>query len=89
MEYLGAKRYFWVILELVQKAFLSQRKGKVISCRWTEDRKRRGNQQWKVWYEESGGWEPQKQSGEYGRVCKVECQRLTGAQLCCDGDQPL
>ena len=36
------------------------------------DRKQKGlrNQQGKVWYEESGSWEYQKQSGEYGRVCK-------------------
>ena len=34
--------------------------------------KRRGNQQWRVWYEESGGREYQMQSGEYGRACKVE-----------------
>ena len=30
------------------------------------------NQQWRVWCEESGGWEYQKKSREYGRVCKVE-----------------
>ena len=34
--------------------------------------KRRGNQQWRVWCEESGGWEYQKRSGEYGRACIVE-----------------
>ena len=34
--------------------------------------KRRGNQQWRVWCEESGGREYQKASGVYGRVCKVE-----------------
>ena len=34
--------------------------------------KRRGNQQWRVWCEESGGWEYQKQNGVYARVCKVE-----------------
>ena len=35
--------------------------------------KRHGNQHWEVWYKESGGWlEYRKQSGEYGRVCKVE-----------------
>ena len=27
--------------------------------------KRHGNQQWRVWCEESGGWEYQKRSGEY------------------------
>ena len=30
------------------------------------------NQQWRVWCEESGGWEYQKKSREYGRVCKAE-----------------
>ena len=30
-------------------------------------RKRRGNQQWSVWSEESGGWEYEKRSGEYKR----------------------
>ena len=34
--------------------------------------KRRGNQQWRVWCKECGGWEYQKQSGEYRRVSKVE-----------------
>ena len=34
--------------------------------------KRRGNQQWRVWCEQSGGSEYQKRSGQYGRVCKVE-----------------
>ena len=34
--------------------------------------KKRGNQQWKVWYGESGGREYQKHNGEYGRVCKTE-----------------
>ena len=29
------------------------------------------NQQWRVWCEESGGWEYQKKSREYWRVCKV------------------
>ena len=37
------------------------------SCTGTEDRK--GG---RVWSEESGDREYQKQSGEYGRVCKVE-----------------
>ena len=40
--------------------------------------KRRGNQQWRVWCEASGGWEYQEQIGECGRVCKLEisqCQR--------------
>ena len=36
------------------------------------EQKRRGNQQWRVWCEEYGGWEYQKRSGVYGRVCKVE-----------------
>ena len=34
--------------------------------------KRHGNQQWRVWCKESGGWEYQKWSGKSGRVCKVE-----------------
>ena len=37
---------------------------------WKQER--HGNQQWRVWCEESGGWEYQKWSGEYGRLCKVE-----------------
>ena len=53
----------------------AERKGKVDPYRGSEEeekrkkekRKKRGNQQWKVWYEESGGLEYQKQSGEYGR----------------------
>ena len=43
-----------------ERGFLSERKGKVIPCWWTENRKRRGNLQWTVWCEESGGWEYQK-----------------------------
>ena len=31
--------------------------------------KRRGNQWWGVWCKEFGGWEYQKQSGKYRRVC--------------------
>ena len=37
--------------------------------------KARGNQQWRVWCEESGGWECQKQSGEYGRCVKSNSHR--------------
>ena len=48
------------------------RKGKVIPCRGAEDKTSRRNQQWEVWYEESGGREYPMKSGEYGRVCKVE-----------------
>ena len=33
--------------------------------------KRRGNQQWRVWCEESGGWEYQNRSGDYERACKI------------------
>ena len=33
--------------------------------------KRRRNRQCIVWNDEPGGWEYQKQIGEYGRVCKV------------------
>ena len=42
------------------------------SCRWTENKKWRRNQQWRVWCEKSGIGEYQKQSGEYWRMCKVE-----------------
>ena len=52
---------------------MSERKQKVIPCRWTENKRHR-NQQWKVWRKKSGGWEFWKQSGEYGRVCKVEVE---------------
>ena len=44
--------------------------------------KRRGNQQWRVWCEESGGWECQKRSGEYGRVCKVEDSHRDKTEQC-------
>ena len=48
-----------------QRGFLSERKGKVVPRRGTEGRKGAGltNQQW---CQEYGGWEYQKQSGEYG-----------------------
>ena len=51
---------------------MSKRKGKVVAYRGAEDRKRHGNQKRKVCYEESRGWEYEKQSGEYGRVGKLE-----------------
>ena len=50
-----------------------ERKGKVIWCRGAEDRKgTRTNaaQWWKVWYQEFGDWECQKQSRE--------CEKLKG-----------
>ena len=34
-------------------------------------RKRCRNQQWRGWHDEAGGWEDQRQSGEYRKVCKV------------------
>ena len=39
--------------------------------------KRHGNHQWKVWNEESGGWEYRKQSGEYGRGRYVKFEAVT------------
>ena len=45
-------------------------------------RKRRGNQQWRVWCEESGDWDYQKRSGEYGRVCKVEDSHRNKTEQC-------
>ena len=44
--------------------------------------KRRGNQQWRVWCKESGDWEYQKRSGEYGRVCKVEDSHRDKTEQC-------
>ena len=48
-----------VRFEGVQRGFLSERKVKVTPCRWAENRnekkKRRGNQKWRVCYEDSGG----------------------------------
>ena len=38
--------------------------------------------QWRVWCEESGGWEYQKQSGEYGRVCKFEDSHRDKTEQC-------
>ena len=56
----------------VQGRFLWERKGKVAEGLKTECRNSVGTKQRTVWYEESGGWEYRKQSGENGRVCKVE-----------------
>ena len=33
------KKCFWIRFERVQRGFLSEKKGKVIPCRWTENRK--------------------------------------------------
>ena len=44
--------------------------------------KRRGNQQWRVWCEESGGGEYQKRSGEYGRAYKVEDSQRDKTEQC-------
>ena len=40
--YFGERKCFDVTLERVQKGFLSERKGKVILCKWTENRKGAG-----------------------------------------------
>ena len=40
------------------------------------------DQQWRVWCEESGGWEYQKWSREYGRVCKVEDSHRDKTEQC-------
>jgi len=45
-------------------------------------RKMRGNQQWRVWWEESGDWDYQKRSGEYGMVCKVEDSHRDKTEQC-------
>ena len=53
-------------------------------------RKRCRDQQRRVWGEESGGWEYQKRSGEYGRACKVEDGHRDKTMQCpwyiCDRD---
>ena len=57
----GEKTCLEVLFEGVEKAFLSERKGNAIPCRRAEDlkkkkqrkKRRRGNQQWKVWCDES------------------------------------
>ena len=70
----GKRNVFRLHLKWVQRGFLLERKGKVIPCRWTKDRKGVGTNAkgWRVWREEFGGWEYQTQSGSYRRVCKVE-----------------
>ena len=40
--YFGERKCFNVTLERVQKGFLSERKGKVILCKWIENRKGAG-----------------------------------------------
>ena len=70
------KKCLTVTNERVQSGFLSERKGKVISCREAKGGKCARNQQCKVWYEESEDWEYLKQSGEYRRVCKVEVTEI-------------
>ena len=49
---LGKRTVFRLDLNESRGGFLSERKGKVIPCRWTENRRRRENQQWRVWCEE-------------------------------------
>ena len=76
MSIILGKGMFWgAWIEWVQRAFLSERKGKVILSRL-------GNQQRRVWCEESGGWEYQKTSGECGRVCKVEDTHRDKTEQC-------
>ena len=50
-----------------REILMSERKGKVILCPGA-----------KVCYEESGGWDYQKQSEKYGRVCKAEVEKRGG-----------
>ena len=40
------------------------------------------NQQWRVRYKESGNWEYQKQSRQYGRVCKIEDSHRDKTEQC-------
>ena len=56
--------------------------GKGHSMLMDRKQKKRGNRQWRVWCEESGGWEYQKQSGEYGRACKVENSHRDRTEQC-------
>ena len=44
--------------------------------------KRRGNQQCRVWCEESEGQKYQKRSREHGRVCKVEDSHRDKTEQC-------
>ena len=60
--------YVWMSPEMV--AFREEGEGH--SMYRDRKQKRCRNQQLRVWCEESGGWEYQKQSREYGRVCKAE-----------------
>ena len=57
-------------------------KGKGHSMLMDRKQKRRGNQQWRVWCEASGGWEYQNRSGEYGRACKVEDSHRDKTEHC-------
>ena len=70
LQVLETKR-FEVTFESVQRGFLSERKGKVTQCRWTENRKGAGTKSG-----ESGARNLEAESirsrAEYVRVCKVE-----------------
>ena len=54
-------------LELVQRGFLFGKEGKGHSMQRDRTQKKRGNQQWRVWYKESEGREYQKQSEDSHR----------------------
>lgn len=47
--------YFEAGFEGIQNKVSFRRKGKAISCRETKDRKRHGNQQYKVWHKDLEG----------------------------------
>ena len=85
------KKCFYITLERVQRGFLSERKGKVMPCRWTKNEKGAGTSSGESGAQNleaesirsragsTGGRvklktiiEIRQQSGEYGRVCKVE-----------------
>ena len=70
--------YIWMSPERVSVGEV--REGHSTQIDWKQ--KRRRNPQWRVWCEESGGWEYQKQSGEYGRVCKFEDSHRDKTEQC-------
>ena len=58
-----------------------QFQGNLIPCRGSEDRKGEGTNSGKFG-KESGGREYQKQSGEYGRICKFEDSHRDKMEQC-------
>ena len=76
----GKRNVFRLHLSESREAFCQREwEGHSMLMDWRQ--KRHANQQWRVWCEESGGWEYQK-SREYWRVCKVIDGHIAKTEQC-------